>query len=183
MNEKPHAPLALKAPVLDRRAFLAGAGGIAGLASLPGCAPLSDAVSSRGKTELELTNERLVTQFCLDWSTMDADHLAEYLDDDIVYMMFEGRPDIIGKQAFIDLIAPFFTTMQRVEWKMLDSKVIGDLVINERIDHFYAKNPKRSMHFGIAGFFLVRNGKIKIWRDYNMPGGLRKLGPLDSEAG
>jgi len=58
----------------------------------------------------------------------------------------------------------------------LRSYAIGELVINERIDHFVANDEKRSMHFSIAGFFLVRDGKIKVWKDYSLPGGVSQLG-------
>lgn len=171
-------------PILSRRALLTGAAGLAGAATLSGCSQLSElegALGGRAKTELEIENENMVTQFCLDWDKMDAEYLGQYMADDIVYMMFPGRPDIVGKKEFIKTIKPFFKMMKRVEWKMLDSKVLGPLVVNERIDHFYAKDPKRSMHFGIAGIFVVEKGKIVHWRDYNMPGGIRKIGPLDSE--
>ena len=176
-------------PMLSRRNLLLGAATVATSASITGCANMASAfegsndpyhVPTRDKSELEINNENLVTKFCIDWNKMDAEYLAEFLDEKVAYMMFEGRPDIVGKGEFIKLMKPFFKSLKGVEWKMLSSQVIGDIVINERIDHFYAKNPKRSMHFGIAGFFLVRDNKIKIWRDYNMPGGIRKLGPLVS---
>ncbi len=51
------------------------------------------------KSELETENERLVTQFCLDWAKRDVNLLADYLADDVEYQMFEGRPDIIGRDA------------------------------------------------------------------------------------
>ena len=36
-------------------------------------------------SELEIENERIVTQFCLDWATRDVNLLADYLADDVVY--------------------------------------------------------------------------------------------------
>src|SRR6056297_1422634 len=87
------------------------------------------------KSELELENERLVTQFCLDWSKRDAAHLAEYLADDVVYQMFEGNPDIIGKEQFIQTLDGFLNSMREVEWEVLRTYSVGELVINDRIDH------------------------------------------------
>ena len=128
------------------------------------------------KSDLEIENERLVTQFCLDWATKDVNLLADYLAEDIQYQMFEGRPDIIGREAFVKELGPFLANLKEVEWEILRSYTIGELVINDRIDHFVGEDEKRSMHFAIAGFFLVRDGKIKVWKDYSLPGGISQVG-------
>lgn len=120
-------------------------------------------------TELEKENERLVTQFCLDWSNRDAHALTEYLSDDIVYQMYEGRPDILGKDGFVKELDGFLKGMKEVTWEINRSYAIGELVINERIDHFIGEDESRSFHLPIAGFFLVRDGKILLWRDYSLP--------------
>ncbi len=127
-------------------------------------------------SELEIENERLVTQFCLDWAKRDVNLLADYLADDIVYQMFEGRPDIIGREAFIKELGGFLTNLKEVEWEIVRTHAIGNLVINDRIDHFIGADEDRSMHFSIAGFFLVKDGKIKVWKDYMLPGGIMQVG-------
>ncbi len=128
------------------------------------------------KSALETENERIVTQFCLDWAKRDAAHLAEYLSEDVVYQMYEGHPDIIGRQAFIDTLDNFLKNLHAVEWEITRSYSVGELVINERIDHFISADDSKSMHVAIAGWFLVRDGKIKIWRDYALPGALSQIG-------
>jgi len=128
------------------------------------------------KSDLEIENERLVTQFCLDWAKKDVNLLADYLADDVVYQMFEGRPDIIGREAFIKELGGFLAGLKEVEWEMIRTYAIGDMVINDRIDHFVGEDESRSMHFAIAGFFLVRDGKIAIWKDYSLPGGISQVG-------
>jgi len=128
------------------------------------------------KSALEIENERIVTQFCLDWAKRDATLLAEYLADDVVYQMFEGNPDIIGKEAFIKTLDAFLKNLKEVEWEIIRTHAIGELVINDRIDHFRGEDESKSMHFAIAGWFLVRDGKIKIWRDYALPGGISQVG-------
>lgn len=127
-------------------------------------------------TELEVENERIVTQFCLDWAKKDINLLADYLADDVVYQMFEGRPDIVGKDAFIKELGGFLDNLKEVDWEILRTCTIGELVINDRIDHFIGEDENRSMHFSIAGFFLVRDGKIKVWKDYSLPGGITQVG-------
>ncbi|MDP6437351.1 MAG: limonene-1,2-epoxide hydrolase family protein [Gammaproteobacteria bacterium] len=155
---------------LSRRAVLGAAGGLAA------CATISGENGQVEKSELEIENERIVTQFCLDWATRDANLLADYLADDIQYQMFEGRPDIVGREAFIKELDGFLKNLKEVRWEILRTYSIGELVINDRVDHFIGEDEKRSMHFAIAGYFLVRDGKIKIWKDYGIPGGLSQVG-------
>jgi limonene-1,2-epoxide hydrolase len=160
---------------LSRRAVLAAVGGLAGCSLLPagGEGKMTEAPQ---KTALEIENERIVTQFCLDWAKRDVNLLADYLAEDVQYQMFEGRPDILGREAFITELGGFLGGLKEVEWEILRTHAIGELVINDRIDHFVAEDEKRSMHFAIAGFFLVRDGKIKIWKDYALPGGVSQVG-------
>jgi limonene-1,2-epoxide hydrolase len=156
-------------------AFMAAAGGLAACTTVykEGNDPMSEAPE---KSELEIENERLVTQFCLDWATRDVNLLADYLADDVVYQMFEGQPDIIGKDAFVKALGGFLQKLKEVEWEIVRTQCIGELVINDRIDHFIGEDENSSMHFAIAGFFLVRDGKIKVWKDYSLPGGITQVG-------
>ena len=158
-----------------RRSILAMTAGVAGCTSL-GMNPLERDDDKAVKTELETENERLVTQFCLDWAKRDVHLLADYLADDIVYQMFEGNPDIVGKEKFIKTLDGFLKNLKEVEWEILRTYSVGELVINDRVDHFIGEDESKSMHFAIAGWFLVRDGKIKIWRDYALPGGVSQVG-------
>ena len=162
---------------LSRRALMLAAGGLGGCAALPAGGTAATG-QQRPRTEQEQANIDMVTRFCDDWSKMDAEYLTTYLSDDIVYQMFEGRPDIVGKKAFVEALDAFLKKMKKVEWITRYSEAIGPIVINERFDHFYAHNDKRSMHFEIAGYFLVKKGKIEVWRDFSLPGGISKVGPL-----
>lgn len=131
--------------------------------------------AERPPTPLETANLGLVTRFCLEWAARDVEKLVPYLADSLVYQMFEGRPDIVGVDAFRREIGPFLTDLARVEWEILGSFAIGQIVINERIDHFIARPGKRSMHFPIAGLFVVTNGRIALWRDYRLPDGKPRM--------
>ena len=122
------------------------------------------------KTALEEENERLVTQFCLDWAKRDADLLVEYLSEDIEYQMYEGRPDIVGHEQFKQELGEWLKGLKEVKWEINRSHAIGELVINERVDHFISEDEKKTFHLPIAGVFLVRDGKIKMWKDYSLPG-------------
>jgi limonene-1,2-epoxide hydrolase len=150
----------------NRRLLLASA------AALSACSSLAKPGAARpARSELEMANAKLVTDFCADWSKRDAEALIPYLANDFVYQMFEGRPDLIGIEAFRKEVGPFLTNLARVQWDILRTEVIGQLVINERVDHFIAPPGGRTMHFPIAGLFVVKNAKIVLWRDYSLPGG------------
>jgi limonene-1,2-epoxide hydrolase len=128
------------------------------------------------QTEQEKANVELVDRFCADWAKKDARLLTEYLADDIVYQMFEGQPDIVGKEAFVKALDGFLKSMVEVDWEMVRSYAIGDMVMNERVDHFVAETEDRSMHFDIIGIFRIRDGKISVWRDFGLPGGKAIVG-------
>ncbi len=119
-------------------------------------------------TEAEQANEDLVNQFCRDWSKRDAELLTTYFAEPFEYMVWEGGPVITTREAFIKQMGPFLTKLKAVDWVVVRSHAIGPMVINERIDHFYAQDSKYDNHPHIAGMFIVRDGKIAIWRDYNM---------------
>jgi limonene-1,2-epoxide hydrolase len=119
-------------------------------------------------TDAETANEVLVTRFCRDWSRQDAELLADYFTEPFEYMVWEGGPVITTRAEFIKQMGPFLKNLKSVDWEILRSHAMGPLVINERIDHFHAHDSKYSNHPHIAGLFVVRNGKIAIWRDYNM---------------
>jgi len=119
-------------------------------------------------TETEKANEDLVNRFCQDWSKQDAELLTTYFAQPFEYMVWEGGPVITTNEAFIKQMGPFLTKLKSVDWVLVRSSVMGPMVVNERIDHFYAHDSKFDNHPHIAGMFIVRNGKIAVWRDYNM---------------
>jgi len=128
-------------------------------------------MAEQKKPDQEVENERLVTQFCLDWAKRDADLLVEYLAEDIEYQMYEGRPDIVGHEQFKKELGGWLKGLKEVEWEIHRTHSVGELVINERVDHFISDDANKTFHLPIAGVFLVRDGKIRMWKDYSMPAG------------
>ncbi len=120
-------------------------------------------------TEAEQANENLVNRFCQDWEKQDAELLTTYFAQPFEYMVWEGGPVITTNEEFIKQMGPFLTKLKSVDWVVLRSHAMGPMVVNERIDHFYAHDSKYDNHPHIAGMFLVRDGKIAVWRDYSMP--------------
>ncbi len=119
---------------------------------------------------LEKKNLELVTEFCKVWEQKDVEKLVPYLSEDIDYHVWEGGAEISGIQEFRDVIGPFLEGTQRVEWEILRSHAMGVMVINERYDHFYRDGEDADWHFPVTGIFIVKDGKITFWRDYNIPG-------------
>ena len=149
-------------PKYSRRQALGWAGGLALLAAT------NLRAEEKMATELEKSNEALVNQFCADWSKQDAELLTGYFAEPFEYMVWEGGPVITTNEEFIKQMGPFLKNLKSVNWEIKRSLAMGPMVINERIDYFNAEDPKYSNAPHIAGLFIVRDGKIAIWRDYNM---------------
>lgn len=136
-------------------------------------------LSEEQQLALEKANAELVSNFVADYSTRDADVLANYVSDDIVYQITTGMPDIVGKEAFHKHNANMFKGLDKVEWVNLRQFAIGQVVINDRIDEFYpfpgSKTPR--MRFRVAGYFLIEDNQIKVWRDFPYPGAKQLIEP------
>ena len=144
--------------------------GATGLGAAALAAPALAGVSRQAMSDYEKANEDLVTRFCEDWAKQDVEVLIPYLADDIEYHVWEGGMVVNGHDSFRKGMAGFMNGMQEVRWDILRSTAMGDLVLNERIDYFIMKNGKDMPNspFHITGIFLVRDGKIKYWKDYNL---------------
>lgn len=125
---------------------------------------------------LEAENAAIVRRFFDDWSKRDADLLATYLADDLIYQMVEGQPDIIGKAAFVETLGPVLKTFQSVEMKILRHHAVGQLVVSERFDTLIGDDAAHSMRFSVASYSVVYNRKITILKDYPIPNGTFELG-------
>jgi limonene-1,2-epoxide hydrolase len=123
-------------------------------------------------SDLERANEQLVNDFCRDWSLRDVEALRPYLAEDLLYQIAPGQPLIESRDEFEQRMGAWLKSLESVRWDILRSHVIGPVVMNERIDYFDApaggKSP--SMRFQIVGHFFVEDGRIKVWKDWPMPG-------------
>jgi limonene-1,2-epoxide hydrolase len=128
---------------------------------------------------LEKNNAELITNFVADYAARDADVLSKYVADDVVYQITTGMADIVGIDAFRKHNANMFSGLDKVEWVNLRQFAIGQVVINDRIDEFYpfpgSKIPR--MRFRVAGYFLIEDNKIKVWRDFPYPGSKQLIEP------
>lgn len=133
-----------------------------------------EAADQRGAVEAE--NLALVQRFYDDWAKRDAELLATYVADDLIYQMIEGEPDIIGKAAFIEILAPALDIFHTVEMKILRHHAIGQLVFSERFDTLLGKDEAHSMQFSVASYSVVYDGKITVLKDFPIRGGTFEIG-------
>jgi len=169
--------------LVNRRDLFMGAGALALLGMqdvLAGghTAPRIE-LSEEEQAALEKANADLITNFVNDYAKRDADVLAKYVADDVIYQITAGMPEIVGIEAFHKHNANMFKGLDKVEWVNLRQFAIGQVVINDRIDEFYpfagSKVPR--MRFRVAGYFLVEDNKIKVWRDFPYPGAKQLIEP------
>ena len=171
--------------ILNRRQLLTGAGlGMAGLLAIPnlmagGHTGPRVVLSEEEQKALEAANDKLVADFVAAYNQRDASVLDQYVSDNIVYQITEGMADIVGREKFFKHNDNMFKGLDKVEWFNLRQHAIGQVVINERIDEFYpypgSKTPR--MRFHVAGYFLVKDNKIEIWRDFSFPGAQQLIEP------
>jgi len=136
-------------------------------------------LSEEEQLALEKANDELISSFISDYAKRDVDLLANYLADDIIYQVSEGQPEIVGLEAYKKRNGAMLDGLEKVDWITLRQFAIGQLVINDRIDEFYpypgSKIPR--MRFRVAGYFLIQDGKIKVWRDFGYPGAQQLIEP------
>jgi limonene-1,2-epoxide hydrolase len=144
----------------DRRRFLAlaalGTGALAGGSRLAAGAEL---------TQAEQANLKFVADFCVAWSTRDMTRILPFLADDCVYRMTETTPPANGHDGVVQRLKQWLDDASLVEFKILDAKAAGPIVITHRIDRFLTKQP---LTWEGVGVFFVKDGKIKEWSDYTM---------------
>lgn len=130
-----------------------------------------------GLTEIEEANTKLVNDFCAAWSTLDANAIAGFVDDKLIYQVIDNLPLVKGKEGLTKFITPFLATVNKAQWDILRSHAIGNIVINERVDNFYFKSAKKDAHYEVVGLFLIKDGKIVEWKDYRLPKTEKKASP------
>ena len=145
----------------SRRGFLGATG--AGALTLAA----ESAASAAPISEVEKANEKVVNDFCAAWKTRDAAKIVSFLAKDEVYRMIETSPPTKGRDAIMAALKDFLGKAKSARFEVLRSTVMGNTVLNDRIDYFELEDSKLKFH--ISGFFWVVDGKIKEWQDYSWP--------------
>jgi limonene-1,2-epoxide hydrolase len=163
-------------PLLSRRHLMMGASALTAMAlteaQAGGHSGNAVYLTEDEQLALEKTNDQLITNFISDYAKRDVNLLADYLADDVIYQVSEGQPEVLGKAAYLKRNGPMLDGLQKVDWITLRQFAIGQVVINDRIDEFYPKVGSRipRMRFRVTGYFLIKDNKIQVWRDFGYPG-------------
>lgn len=149
---------------LHRRNFMALSGGSAAAALVT-----APEIARADTKEIEKANEKVVMDACKAIETVNADKVAPFLAEKFEFQLIDGQPIIKGKEAFLKFTKQFFSAFDRAEFTVHRSHALGNLVINERTDKFFAKEGGQDQTFHVTGFCVVKNGKIHEWKDYMVP--------------
>jgi limonene-1,2-epoxide hydrolase len=94
---------------------------------------------------------------------LDLEAGLELLADDVEYDNVPMRK-VHGRDAVRESLAPFLAACTEVAWPIHHEAASGEVVMNERVDRF--KMPHGWVELPVAGLFVVRDGRIVLWRDY-----------------
>ena len=93
----------------------------------------------------------------------DVDTALSHLTDDVEYDNVPMRK-VFGHDGVRASLDPFLAGCSEVEWVIHHEAATGDVVMNERTDRFHF--PHKWAEVDVAGLFVLRDGKIALWRDY-----------------
>lgn len=131
----------------------------------------SAAAPDKAGAAREAANIKLVSAFCQAWNSRDVEKLIPFVAENLEYHVNEGGMVVNGAAQLRERMGPFMRDMQKIDWEIFRSAALGDIVINDRVDHFIRppNSGKPDNHFAVTGVFLVRDGKILYWADYRSP--------------
>lgn len=111
-----------------------------------------------------MSPEEVVNAFCEALNNAGVDASLVWIADDCIYQNMPFPP-VSGPAGVREVLGGFFQLTGPVRIETLRQVAVGNLVMNERLDHFA---PPTGKAFGlpVAGAFEVRDGKIVAWRDY-----------------
>lgn len=108
-------------------------------------------------------NADIIRSFIAAWSRLDAAELAGFFTEDGVYHNMPARP-VAGRAAIQAFIAGFAKDWSATTWDILNIVEAGDVVIAERLDR--TRVGDKGVDLPCCGVFEMKDGKIRIWRDY-----------------
>ena len=124
---------------------------------------MTDTAGTPPEQTPEQTPEQIVDAFIGALERLDLEAGLALLAEDVEY---DNVPmaKVQGLEGVRSVLQPFLGRASEVEWKILHQAASGDTVMNERVDRFHM--PNGWIEIAVAGLFVVRDGKIVLWRDY-----------------
>lgn len=114
-----------------------------------------------------IDNDTLVRDFLTAFNAQDADALAPFLTDDIVFTAYGDRP-VEGRDAVLGLWKNILASFGQVRFETVHQAVNGDVVIAEQVHGLALPGGKLAPIMNMA-IYELRDGKIAAWRDYSNP--------------
>ena len=108
-------------------------------------------------------NKQTIREFVAAWSRLDVEELVGYFAEDGVYHNMPAEP-VAGHEALKQFIGGFIKPWTKTEWDILNITASGDTVFVERLDRTELGDVK--VDLPCCGVFEMKDGKIKVWRDY-----------------
>lgn len=114
-----------------------------------------------------MTPSELVSDFISAFNLRDLEAALAMVDDECEY---DNVPlgKVVGPDGMRASLGPFMAGCDQVEWLVSHQVESGNMhagvVMNERVDRFHM--PNHWLEIAVAGLFVIRGGKIVLWRDY-----------------
>ena len=105
----------------------------------------------------------IVSDFITRLCAKDLDGALALVTDDVEYDNVPMRK-VHGPSGIRETLEPFLVGCTAVDWVVHHQAASGDVVMNERTDRFEMGG--RWIELGVAGLFVLRDGRIALWRDY-----------------
>ena len=110
-----------------------------------------------------MSNSEIIREFIENWSTLDAERLAEYFTEDGTYHNIPAQP-VSGRDNVRQFISAFLKSWTETTWDIIQLAEQGDVVFCERLDR--TKTTQGDVDLPCCGVFEMRDGKIHVWRGY-----------------
>jgi len=108
-------------------------------------------------------NVQTIKAFIAAWSNLDVDELVGYFCEDGIYYNMPAQP-VQGHEKLKLCIEGFIAKWTKTTWETLNIIGEGNVVIVERLGRTEVGDIK--VNLPCCGVFEMKEGKIKIWRDY-----------------
>lgn len=110
-----------------------------------------------------MTSGEIVTAFIKALERKDFATACSLVTDDLEYDNVPMRK-VHGPAGLRESLEPFFANCTAIDWQVHHQTETGNVVMNERTDRFEMGG--KWIGLGVAGLFVLRDGKIALWRDY-----------------
>jgi limonene-1,2-epoxide hydrolase len=152
--------------LLSRRSVIPAAG--LGALALAGLARPVVAAAAPEWTDLEKKNVAVVDALmkALGDDAYTPEKMLQFFTEDCFVRMVESRPPVNGHAALVAEFRDFmFRGGNRFGVETYQTFAYGPLVANSRHDWFITPDKKKGRDLYVAGYFILKDGKIKEYAD------------------